>query len=91
MSSEQSGDTNKKHGQATWRRRDALMAGAVVVAASQDASMEVLVRSAHAQTGEASRTETPWLSYGGDNASSKYSPIDQVSADNFSDLEIAWT
>jgi quinoprotein glucose dehydrogenase len=32
-----------------------------------------------------------WLSYGGDKANSKYSPIDQVGGDNFSGLQIAWT
>ena len=31
-----------------------------------------------------------WRSYGGDLASSKYSPLDQINADNFNDLEIAF-
>lgn len=31
-----------------------------------------------------------WSSYGGDLAHSRYSSLDQISADNFSDLEIAW-
>ena len=45
--------------------------------------------SAAAQSAEAAATE--WLSYGGDKASSKYSPIDQVGGDNFSRLQVAWT
>ena len=44
---------------------------------------------AAAQNAEAVATE--WLSYGGDKASSKYSPIDQIGADNFNRLKVAWT
>ena len=31
-----------------------------------------------------------WLYYGGDAGSTKYSPLDQITADNVADLEIAW-
>ena len=31
-----------------------------------------------------------WRSYGGDLGSTKYSPLDQIDAGNFGDLEIAW-
>ena len=31
-----------------------------------------------------------WRSYAGDIAGTKYSPLDQIDAENFSDLEIAW-
>ena len=31
-----------------------------------------------------------WPSYGGDTGSTKYSPLDQINAENFNDLEIAW-
>lgn len=31
-----------------------------------------------------------WPSYGGDNGSSKYSPLDQITADNVGNLQIAW-
>ena len=31
-----------------------------------------------------------WLHHGSDQASTKYSPIDQINAENFSDLEVAW-
>ena len=31
-----------------------------------------------------------WRSYGGDTGSTKYSPLDQVTEDNFEELEIAW-
>ena len=31
-----------------------------------------------------------WRSYAGDIAGTKYSPLDQIDADNFSELEIAW-
>ncbi|MFP6584354.1 MAG: pyrroloquinoline quinone-dependent dehydrogenase [Candidatus Hydrogenedentota bacterium] len=38
----------------------------------------------------AQTTNGEWRSYGGDLASSKYSPLDQINADNFSNLEIAF-
>lgn len=31
-----------------------------------------------------------WRYWGGDEASSRYSPLEQINADNFEDLEIAW-
>ena len=34
---------------------------------------------------------TEWLSYGGDKASSKHSPIAQVGGANFNRLKVAWT
>jgi hypothetical protein len=49
-------------------------------------------RPAHAQAGKkVRRTATEWLSYGGDKASSKYSPLAQIGRDNFNRLRVAWT
>ena len=31
-----------------------------------------------------------WRSYGGDIANTRYAPLDQITAENFSDLEVAW-
>lgn len=31
-----------------------------------------------------------WASYGGDLANTRYSPLDQITAENFNDLEVAW-
>ena len=31
-----------------------------------------------------------WRSYGADNAGAKYSPLDQINKDNFSQLKVAW-
>jgi quinoprotein glucose dehydrogenase len=31
-----------------------------------------------------------WRTYGGDLASTRYSPLDQINKDNFNRLEIAW-
>ena len=31
-----------------------------------------------------------WRSYGGDIANTRYSPLDQIAAENFGDLEVAW-
>ena len=33
---------------------------------------------------------TEWRTYGGDLASTRYAPLDQISSANFSSLEIAW-
>ena len=32
-----------------------------------------------------------WPSYGGDTGSTKYSPLNQITTENFEQLEIAWT
>src|SRR5580698_1854727 len=31
-----------------------------------------------------------WPTYGGDLGSTRYSPLDQINADNFNKLEVAW-
>jgi quinoprotein glucose dehydrogenase len=41
----------------------------------------------HGQTGA---TNGEWRTYGGDLASTRYSPLDQVNAQNFNNLEVAW-
>ena len=35
-------------------------------------------------------TNGEWRSYGGDIGSTKYSPLDQINAGNFDDLQVAW-
>ena len=40
--------------------------------------------------GKAAPTDTEWRTYGGDLANTRYSPLDQINAGNFSRLEIAW-
>jgi quinoprotein glucose dehydrogenase len=34
--------------------------------------------------------DTEWRHYGGDQANTRYAPLDQIDATNFNDLEIAW-
>ena len=34
--------------------------------------------------------ETSWAHFNGDSGSNRYSPLDQIDAENFADLEIAW-
>jgi quinoprotein glucose dehydrogenase len=41
-------------------------------------------------TAQQGATGGQWPTYGGDKGSTKYSPLDQITADNFGDLEIAW-
>ena len=39
---------------------------------------------------EAQAADTEWTSYGGNLASTRYVPLDQVNASNFNNLEVAW-
>jgi hypothetical protein len=40
--------------------------------------------------GSAHPQDREWRTYGSDLASTKYSPLDQISAENFSKLRIVW-
>ena len=40
--------------------------------------------------GQSGATKDEWRTYGGDLANTRYSPLDQINADNFKNLEIAW-
>src|SRR5690242_12671254 len=44
-------------------------------------------RAARAQSGT---KNGDWPNYGGDLGSTRYAPLDQINADNFSKLEMAW-
>jgi len=46
-----------------------------------------MARPAAAQTGA---KDGEWRTYGGDLGSTRYSPLDQISAQNFNQLEVAW-
>ena len=41
----------------------------------------------HAQTGT---KNGEWRTYGGDLGSTRYAPLDQINAENFSKLQVAW-
>ena len=41
-------------------------------------------------TGQSGAKNGEWTTYGGDLANTRYSPLNQINADNFSTLEIAW-
>ena len=40
--------------------------------------------------GQSKPAGAEWTTYGGDLASTRYSPLDQINADNFNKLEVAW-
>lgn len=45
----------------------------------------------HSQSdGPAAQASSEWTTYGGNLASHRYAPLDQINADNFSELEVAW-
>ena len=67
-------------------RRDVLVVGATL------AGVPVWRRFASmAEAVQAANPPVEWASYGGDKASSKYSPLSQIDRDNFSGLRVAWT
>ncbi|MEZ5758210.1 MAG: PQQ-binding-like beta-propeller repeat protein [Emcibacteraceae bacterium] len=49
----------------------------------------IMVTTANAQSPDTSNGE--WPHYAGDIKGSRYSPLDQINADNFNDLELAWS
>jgi quinoprotein glucose dehydrogenase len=53
-------------------------------------SFAALLTIATAQAVERGTTNGEWRSYGGDLASTKYAPLDQINAENFDQLELAW-
>src|SRR5271165_682920 len=40
--------------------------------------------------GQSGAKDGEWRTYGGDLGSTRYSPLDQINADNFNRLEVAW-
>ena len=64
-------------------RREMLKLGAAI------AAMLITVMARPAK--QATRVRTEWSQYAGDQASTKYSPLDQITADNFGNLKTAWT
>jgi quinoprotein glucose dehydrogenase len=60
------------------------------------AALEAQGRQGGAGAGGPAPATTPpppdveWKTYGADLASSRYSPLDQINADNFSSLQVAW-
>ena len=57
-------------------------------AAAVAASAALAAGPAEAQYGAPASGE--WRSYAGDAGSTKYSPLDQITAENFADLEVLW-
>ena len=46
--------------------------------------------AATALTGQSGAPNGEWRTYGGDLGNTRYAPLDQITRDNFNDLEIAW-
>jgi len=44
-----------------------------------------------ALTGQTGAKNGEWRAYGGDEGSTRYSPLDQINRDNVKDLKVAWT
>src|SRR5260221_11841366 len=50
----------------------------------------VLSCAAGTLSGQTGTTNGEWRSYGGDLGHTRYAPLDQINAANFSTLEVAW-
>lgn len=100
----QSNDSNQEHVHAVLSRREALKGGAAVAVtaflegvspATQEAKATTTSTGAggpeDTRTGKVRGTAAEWLSYSCDKAGTKYSPLTQISADNFNRLKTAWT
>ena len=61
------------------------------LAAALSLSALIVVAFSLAAPPAASAQDGEWRYWGADAASSRYSPLDQIDASNFSDLEVAWT
>jgi quinoprotein glucose dehydrogenase len=93
MSNKQSG-SDQEHHPAMLSRREALKSGAaaaIMTFFGEANSIAQATEAAYASAGKVQNAATEWLSYGGDKASSKYSPLAQISGGNFNRLKTAWT
>ena len=68
-------------GTRSWRQRFVVGALALVW---------VTFASSPCSEAQSSRPAGEWHATGGDHTNTKYSPLDQITPDNFTDLEIAW-
>jgi quinoprotein glucose dehydrogenase len=68
------------------RRVPFVLGGALTLSA-----VALLVGITSAQSARPSTARGEWPTYGGDLGSSKYSPLDQITRENFSSLRVAWT
>jgi glucose dehydrogenase len=67
-------------------RREVLKLGAAAAAIPLLGDLAAL-----AQMPSAAEPTAEWRRYAGDNASTKYSALNQINAENFSRLKVAWT
>ena len=73
------------------RASSGVRAVVAVTAATLAACLPAAAAAQTAQLWQRYGTENgEWRSHGGDTANTKYSPLAQIDADNFADLEIAW-
>jgi quinoprotein glucose dehydrogenase len=97
-------DSDQEHVHAVPSRRDALIAGAALLAVPLLGRVTSIMHAAegskrvphvgspvHPQAEKVKGTTAEWSSYAGDKASSKYSPLAQINGGNFSRLTTAWT
>jgi quinoprotein glucose dehydrogenase len=90
----QRNDSDQEHVPAVLSRREALKAGAAAAIMTFFGGANSIAQATeadYASAGKVRDSATEWLSYGGDKASSKYSPLAQISGGNFNRLKNAWT
>lgn len=77
----------------TWKATlVAVLVGAGVLAGSLPLLSAQAQKASTAKWGSSQTSAAgEWNSYGGSNWSQKYTPLDQITKDNFKDLKVAWT
>ncbi len=68
-----------------------LLGGSAAAALIFAIDRAALAMPAPAQDADAPAPDTEWRSYAADKANTRYSPLDEINADNFNDLEVAWS
>lgn len=86
-------DSEEQRVQPVPSRRDALKAGAALLAAPflGGAASIVEAASAAGTAGKGQGVATGWSSYAGYKAGSKYSPLAHIGPENFDRLKVAWS
>ena len=67
-----------------------MMRTALRAAAPAAAVLAVLVGATLAVRGQSGARNGEWPTYGGDLGNTRYSPLDQITRDNFKNLQVAW-
>src|SRR6185295_17673468 len=67
-----------------------MMRTSLRAATAAAAVLAVMVGATLAVRGQSGAKNGEWPTYGGDVGNTRYSPLDQITRDNFKNLQVAW-